>query len=95
VSAVPPFDTGALHVSETVVKLAVAERLVGADGADGRGVAVTLVENAPWPIAFRAATRKLYVVPLDSPVIEEVVAVDGLCENVVHVDPPFALNCIV
>jgi hypothetical protein len=47
---------------------------------------------APVPIPLIAATRKIYAVPLVSPVTVAVVAVEVPSVNVVQVDPELLLN---
>jgi hypothetical protein len=51
------------------------------------------VEYAPVPTAFTAATRKMYAVPLVSPVTVAEVASDVLSLNVVQVEPLFDEYC--
>ena len=60
-----------------------------------RGVSVVVDEYAPVPIAFTAATRNVYNVPLASPVTVAVVTVDTPSANVDHVVPPSLENCTV
>jgi hypothetical protein len=55
--------------------------------------AADAVLNAPVPIPFTAATRNVYAVPLVSPVIVALVAVDVPSLNVVQDDPLLLENC--
>jgi len=63
-------------------------------GLSATGVTLLLAAvYAPVPIAFTAATRNTYVVPLVSPVTVALVAVDVPSANVFHVEPPLLENC--
>jgi hypothetical protein len=59
------------------------------------GVTLPLVANGPFPLAFTAATRKMYAVPFVSPVTVALAAVDAACENVVQVLPLLLEYCTV
>ena len=71
-----PLFAGATHDTDADALPATA---VGAAGATGAPTVTVLLPAlcAPVPIAFFAATRNVYVVPLVSPVMVWVVAVDA------------------
>jgi hypothetical protein len=87
----PPFDAGAVHETGTCVFWPlVAVTPVGVPGVV-YGVAVSVFEGADVPVAFVAATRKSYELPLVSPVTDIVVLVDTACGNVLHEPPDVSL----
>jgi hypothetical protein len=63
VIALPPFDAGAVQLSETWPLPGVAVLSVGAPGTV-RGVALSAFDGAPWPAALLALTVNEYDVPL-------------------------------
>ena len=77
------------------VPLPDAEPLKTVTPAAAAGVTALLAAvYAPVPKAFTAATRNTYAVPLVSPVMVALVAVDAAAaENVDQVAPLFELNC--
>ena len=75
----PPLLAGAVHRTVAEALPAVAVPIAGAPGAStAAGVTVfDTAESAPWPTALIARTRKVYAVPLVSPVTARAVAVAG------------------
>ena len=72
----PPVSVGATHDKSAVVRVVVTDRLVGEAGTVVRVVSVTDALASPSPCGeLTARTRKMYSVPLSSPVtVYEVVA---------------------
>ena len=85
--ALPPLLAGAVHVNATCAFPATPTRFVGAPGAPTGVRAALLVEYAPIPACFVAATRNTYAVPFVKPVT----VTDGVAEtvslNVVQFEP--------
>jgi hypothetical protein len=68
VSALPPFDTGAVHDTVACPAPAVAVTFVGAPGTAAGVTAFDCAEGALFPTPFVAVTVNVYAVPLVSPV---------------------------
>ena len=85
--ALPPFDVGAVHESETWALPAVAATDVGVPGVVYGVTAEEAVEYVPVPALLIAATRNTYEVPLVRPVTVTEVVVETESENNVHEVP--------
>jgi hypothetical protein len=81
--AEPPVVDGAVQMTEADLLSAVAATCVGALGRSSGSTALDGVDVGPTPRTFMAATTKVYVVPLVSPLTVHVVA-----PVVVQVFPP-------
>ena len=79
--------TGAVHVKETWALAATPATFVGAPGAPTGVRAALLVEYAPSPAGFVAATRNTYAVPFVSPVTVTDAVAETVSLNVVQVVP--------
>jgi hypothetical protein len=95
VTALPPFDDGADHDSDTEPFPAVPDTADGAPGKVAGAAGVTAAEAAdsgPVPTALIAATVNVYAVPLVNPVTVNVVAVDPVVTGVCAVPPTYAVT---
>ena len=85
--AAPPSPVGAVQFKVTEPSPPIPVRPVGIPGTLATITLELLAEKAPVPRALTAATRKMYVVPLESPVTLAKLATLTPSLNRVHVPP--------